>query len=64
MSDWLLLFSTGERYKELMTPECVVRLARLKCASFSTTAQQRAMVDEVFKACNIQPEEKMDEDIL
>ena len=46
-----------------MTEECVLRLDRLRRASFSTTLhqqQQRAMVDEIFKACNIETEKKTD----
>ena len=59
------LFS-GERYKDLMTEECVVRLAKLRRAAFSSSLyqqQQRTMVDEIFKACSIEFGQKLDMDV-
>jgi len=56
----------SERYKDLMTEECIMRLAKLRRAAFSISLQQqkqRAMVDDIFKACNVEVGQKLDMDV-
>ena len=43
-----------------------MRLAKLRRAAFSISLQQqkqRAMVDEIFKACNVEVGQKLDMDV-
>eukprot|EP00794_Sanderia_malayensis_P003499 gene3500-3999_t len=43
----------SERYSELMTPECIVRLEYLRSKFKLTAPPKVACIEEIFKACNI-----------